>query len=54
MPKAKPERPKGRKSPRCRTCGAPIRVPKDWSAGAAVRRHYWAKHRAVMQPEGRG
>lgn len=37
------------KSPRCHTCGQTIRVPKGWSAGPAVRRHYWAKHRAVMQ-----
>jgi hypothetical protein len=41
-----------RKSPRCRTCGAVIRVPDGWSAGPAVRRHYWSKHRDVMLPEG--
>ena len=40
-----------RKSPRCRTCGAVIRVPEGWSHGPAVRRHYWSKHRNVMLPE---
>lgn len=39
------------KSPKCRTCGKRIRVPKGWSAGPAVRRHYWREHRSVMQPE---
>lgn len=38
------------KHPRCKTCGAVIRVPAGWSAGPAVRRHYWAKHRDVMLP----
>jgi hypothetical protein len=38
-----------RKLPRCHRCDRPIRVPKGWSQGAAVRRHYWAKHREVMQ-----
>jgi hypothetical protein len=37
------------KSPRCKTCNQTIRVPKGWTAGPAVRRHYWAKHRDVMQ-----
>ena len=37
------------KSPRCKTCNQTIRVPRGWSAGPAVRRHYWAKHRDVMQ-----
>jgi hypothetical protein len=46
--KAKATKPK---SPRCRTCGAVIRVPDGWSRGPAVRRHYWAKHRDVMLPE---
>jgi hypothetical protein len=41
-----------RKAPRCRTCGAAIRVPAGWSAGPAVRRHYWSKHRDVMMPKG--
>jgi len=54
MPNAKPEPSKRRRLPRCRTCGASIRVPKEWSTGAAVRRHYWAKHRSVMQPKERG
>ncbi|HWC14776.1 MAG TPA: hypothetical protein VG929_09285 [Actinomycetota bacterium] len=38
--------------PRCHTCGAAIRVPEGWSAGPAVRRHYWRKHPEVMQPKG--
>ena len=54
MPKAKPEPSKRRKLPRCHTCDTPIRVPKEWSTGAAVRRHYWAKHRSVMQPKDGG
>lgn len=41
------------KSPRCKTCNQSIRVPKGWSTGPAVRRHYWAKHREVMQGKGR-
>ena len=45
---AKPEK---KKSPRCRTCGATIRVPAGWTAGPAVRRHYWAKHRDRMLPK---
>ena len=40
------------KSPRCRTCGKAIRVPRGWSAGPAVRRHYWAEHREVMTKGG--
>ena len=40
------------KSPRCKTCGAAIRIPEGWSAGPAVRRHYWTKHRDVMLPGG--
>lgn len=39
------------KSPKCRTCGKRIRVPKGWSGGPAVRRHYWREHRSAMQPE---
>ncbi len=43
---------KGRARPwRCHTCGAAIRVPKGWSHLPAVRKHYWAKHREVMQPK---
>ena len=40
-----------RKRPHCQTCKRPIHVPPEWSTGAAVRRHYWAKHREVMRPE---
>ncbi len=42
---------KGKKptSPRCKTCGQTIRVPQGWTQGPAIRRHYWAKHREVMQ-----
>ncbi len=42
-------RPERRKLPRCHRCGKPIRRPHGWSDGAAVRRHYWSKHRDVMQ-----
>ena len=34
---------------KCKTCGKPIRVPKGWSVGPAVRRHYWAKHPERME-----
>lgn len=34
---------------KCKTCGKPIRVPKGWSIGPAVRRHYWAKHPERME-----
>lgn len=37
------------KSPRCRTCGKIIRVPKGWTTGPAVRRHYWREHPEVMK-----
>jgi hypothetical protein len=52
MPKAtaKKATPKKVKSPRCKRCGKAIRVPQGWTIGPAVRRHYWAKHREVMQP----
>ncbi|MGH2752495.1 MAG: hypothetical protein ACRDK3_16740 [Actinomycetota bacterium] len=43
-----------RKLPRCKACDRPIRIPQGWSTGAAVRRHYWSKHRAVMLEDGRG
>jgi hypothetical protein len=39
---------KPRKPTRCSKCGKTIRVPKDWSIGAATRRHYWRNHRDVM------
>ncbi len=35
----------------CHTCGARIRIPEGWTVGPAARRHYWAKHRDVMQPD---
>lgn len=41
-----------RKAPRCKECGKAIRVPEGWNAGSAARKHYWAKHREVMQPKG--
>jgi hypothetical protein len=44
---------RARKLPRCKACGKPIRIPKGWSTGAAVRRHYWSKHREVMLRDGR-
>ncbi|MEO7802995.1 MAG: hypothetical protein ABIS18_00655 [Actinomycetota bacterium] len=34
---------------KCSTCGKTIRIPKGWSIGPAVRRHYWAKHRERME-----
>ena len=39
---------KKRVRPRCRICDKPIRVPKGWTQGPAVRKHYWAQHREVM------
>jgi hypothetical protein len=41
-----------RKLPRCKACDKPIQIPKGWSTGAAVRRHYWSKHREVMLRKG--
>ena len=41
-----------KKAPRCSRCERAIRVPEGWSAGSAIRRHYWAKHRDVMLGEG--
>jgi uncharacterized membrane protein len=32
----------------CQLCDKKVAVPKDWGIGAAVRRHYWRYHRAVM------
>ena len=49
---AKDARAKKRKTPRCRTCGAAIRVPEGWGVGSASRRHYWLKHRDVMLRKG--
>ena len=37
------------KNPRCRTCDKVIRVPKGWTQGPAIRRHYWREHREIMQ-----
>ena len=52
MPPAKPVKERAPKpKATCRTCGKRIRIPDGWTAGPAVRRHYWAKHREVMQPE---
>ena len=51
MPKARSTTTARTRSPRCSRCNKAIRVPAGWSHGAAVRRHYWAKHRDVMQPE---
>lgn len=39
------------KSPGCKTCGKRIYRPKDWSVGAAVRKHYWKYHPEVMRGE---
>jgi len=36
---------------KCKTCGKQIRVPKGWSIGPAVRRHYWAQHPDLMQQD---
>lgn len=33
---------------KCSTCGKTIRVPKEWSVGAATRKHYWRHHPEVM------
>ena len=61
MPPAEPAkkqraRSKGttKKTALCHTCGSRIRIPDGWTVGPAVRRHYWAKHRTVMQPAGKG
>ena len=40
---------KKRRSPHCKRCDRAIHVPKGWGSGAATRRHYWAKHREVME-----
>jgi hypothetical protein len=40
-----------RKRPHCKTCDRAIYVPLGWSQGAAVRRHYWERHRAVMRAD---
>jgi hypothetical protein len=38
--------------PRCRICERAIHVPKGWSTGPAVRRHYWRKHPEIMRGKG--
>ena len=35
----------------CRLCERSIRMPKGWTRGPSVRRHYWAEHPEIMQPE---
>ncbi|MFN2388002.1 MAG: hypothetical protein ABR575_00125 [Actinomycetota bacterium] len=47
MPKA----PENKPTATCGRCNRKIRIPEGWSPGAATRKHYWAKHRDVMQPE---
>ena len=37
----------------CKACEKKIRVPKGWQHLPAVRKHYWAKHREIMQPSRR-
>lgn len=34
---------------KCKTCGKTIRVPKGWTIGPAVRKHYWRAHTDVME-----
>ncbi|MDP9066944.1 MAG: hypothetical protein M3N53_01170 [Actinomycetota bacterium] len=52
MPPAKPAQKRAPKpKATCRTCGKRITIPEGWTAGSASRRHYWAKHREVMQSE---
>lgn len=34
---------------KCKTCGKAIHVPRGWTIGPAVRRHYWAKHPERME-----
>jgi hypothetical protein len=34
---------------KCKTCGKTIRVPQEWSTGAAVRKHYWRNHPERME-----
>ena len=37
------------RSTTCKTCGSRIQPKaKDMSLGAAVRKHYWRRHREVM------
>ena len=50
MPAPKPDSKTAepRRAPKCRACGDEIEVPDGWGHGAAVRRHYWARHREVM------
>ena len=34
---------------KCKKCGKTIRIPKGWTIGPAARKHYWAKHREMME-----
>lgn len=45
-----------KRSARCRTCGATIRVrAKNMSIGAAMRKHYWSYHpELIVRPSRRG
>jgi hypothetical protein len=54
MPKKRSDGAAGRKSVRCHTCGKRIRIPEGWTAGPAVRRHYWKQHRERMQKPAEG
>lgn len=44
----KKQKEKKTKSPHCKQCDRAIRIPKGWSMGAGIRRHYWSKHREMM------
>ena len=35
----------------CNLCARSVRIPTGWTRGPAVRKHYWAKHPEVMQPD---
>jgi hypothetical protein len=54
MAKKKKDLGAGRRSYRCRICQRSIRIPEGWSMGPAVRRHYWRKHREIMQRSAEG
>lgn len=36
---------------KCNTCGKKIRIPDGWTVGPAVRKHYWTKHRDIMDKQ---
>lgn len=36
---------------KCKMCGKQIHVPRGWSIGPAVRRHYWVQHPDRMQQD---